>query len=201
MRRYGWIAALLFSFTILTAQEYEAELEKTRKFIEEERFAAAIDELKALIERLQSRIADELIAAFPGPLDDWRRSDVVFQQVGMSVYGGGLSLTAQYTGDGKNKVEIQIITKSPMVEGLAVLLQSNDFSSPDQETVDIAGYQCLVQLNSSSRQGDLKMILGTETLATVTARDFSDSTRMRTALLDYAGAIVASAIPRITGRK
>jgi hypothetical protein len=201
MIRYAVIAVFCCWITLASAQDYEAGLQKAGAYIKEERFAEAIDELKVLIERLQARIADELIAAFPEPLDGWERGEVVFQQVGMSVFGGGLSLTAEYTGARNHKIDIQIITKSPMIEGLAVVLQNSEISAPEQELIQFDDYKGLLRLQSSAGQGDIKMIIGTETLVTITARDFSDSTLLRATLLDYADALLSSEIPRIAGNK
>jgi hypothetical protein len=88
-----------------------------------------------------------------------------------------------------------------MIEGLALLMQDSQIASPQQELIDIDGYKGLLQLQPDSGQGDVKMILGKETLVTITARNFPDSRRARVALLDYVDAVFASEIPRIAGDK
>jgi hypothetical protein len=196
----AFVVVMGMNLAVVMPQAYDNQFQKAQQFIEEEKYAAAIDELKSVIETLQARIADELVDAFPAARNGWSRTAVEVQQVGLSVYGGGLSLTARYKSENNEELEIQIITRSPMVEGLAVLMESGGFAASGQELQDIGGHKCLLDIPQSGDRGDLKMIVGSETLTTISARRVSDPTRVRTLLIDYAEAIAASAIARIAGR-
>jgi hypothetical protein len=98
----------------------------------------AVAALEAAANLLRQTEADALKAVLPPPPSGWNADQVDTSAVGVAMLGGGTTVGRTYH-NGAQQVEVQIITDSPMLQGMAALINSPLAAAAGMKTVVIGG--------------------------------------------------------------
>jgi ATP/maltotriose-dependent transcriptional regulator MalT len=99
---------------------------------------AAITALEAAANLLRQARADMLKTLLPLPPPGWTADTAETSSVSAAMLGGGTSASRIYH-NGAQRVEVQITTDSPMLQGMAALISSPLASASGVKTVMIGG--------------------------------------------------------------
>ncbi|MFK7962595.1 MAG: hypothetical protein AB8C46_01370 [Burkholderiaceae bacterium] len=117
-------AALAGLCTMATADDFTTTLENVRQAYEEGDIAGAKEELDYAGQLLGQMRAQKLQSLLPEALSGWTRKDAEASNAGTAMFGGGTTAKAEYR-KGKDRINVSIITDSPMLASMAML-----FSNP-----------------------------------------------------------------------
>jgi hypothetical protein len=98
----------------------------------------AIAALEAAANLLRQARADTLKTLLPVPPPGWTADPTETSAVSAAMLGGGVSATRTYH-NGAQRVEVQITTDSPMLQGMAALISSPLATASGVKTVMIGG--------------------------------------------------------------
>jgi hypothetical protein len=98
----------------------------------------AIAALEAAANLLRQARADALKTLLPVPPPGWTADPTETSAVSAAMLGGGVSATRTYH-NGAQRVEVQITTDSPMLQGMAALISSPLATASGVKTVMIGG--------------------------------------------------------------
>lgn len=98
----------------------------------------ALTALETAANLLRQARADALKALLPLPPPGWTAKPSETSAVGAEMLGGGISASRTYN-NGTQRVQVQITTDSPMLQGMAALISSPLASASGVKTVMIGG--------------------------------------------------------------
>jgi len=98
----------------------------------------AVAALEAAANLLRQAQADALKAMLPPAPSGWNADEVETSAVGAAMLGGGTTVSRTYH-NGDQQVEVQIITDSPILQGMAALINSPLAAAAGMKTVVIGG--------------------------------------------------------------
>ena len=109
----------------------------------------AVAALEAAANLLRQAQADALKAVLPPPPPGWNADQVDTSAVGAAMLGGGTTVGRTYH-NGAQQVEVQIITDSPVLQGMAALINSPMAAAAGMKTVVIGGRPMSYAQNDNS---------------------------------------------------
>jgi hypothetical protein len=98
----------------------------------------AVAALEAAANLLRQAQADALKAVLPPAPSGWTADPVDTSAVGAAMLGGGTTVSRTYH-NGDQQVDVQIITDSPLLQGMAALINSPMAAAAGMKTVVIGG--------------------------------------------------------------
>jgi hypothetical protein len=111
--------------------------------------AVAVAALEAAANLLRQAQADALKAVLPAAPPGWTADPVDTSAVGVAMLGGGTTISRTYH-NGDQQVEVQIIADSPMLQGMAALINSPLAAAAGMKTVVIGGRPMSYAANDNS---------------------------------------------------
>jgi hypothetical protein len=109
----------------------------------------AVAALEAAANLLRQAQADALKAVLPAAPPGWTADPVDTTAVGAAMLGGGTTISRTYH-NGDQQVEVQIIADSPMLQGMAALINSPLAAAAGMKTVVIGGRPMSYAANDNS---------------------------------------------------
>ncbi len=109
----------------------------------------ALAALEAAANLLRQAQADALKAVLPPPPPGWNADQVDTSAAGVAMLGGGTTVSRTYHNGGQ-QVEVQIITDSPVLQGMAALINSPLAAAAGMQTVVIGGRPMSYAANDNS---------------------------------------------------
>jgi ABC-type branched-subunit amino acid transport system substrate-binding protein len=101
----------------------------------------AIAALDAAANLLRQARADGLKKLLPTVPPGWTADEAEASAVGAAMLGGGTTASRTYH-NGSQRVEVQIVAESPMLQGMAALLGSPFAAAGGMKTVVVGGRAC-----------------------------------------------------------
>jgi len=128
-------------------------------------YAGAAGELEFAAAQIRQLRAGEISGALPEPLTGWTAEDAETAAMGAGMFGGGTSASRSYE-KGDARVDVQILTDSPMLQSLAMLINNPMLmSGSGQKLVRIQGNKGALEWNEDS--GSLNVVVGGTVLVQV----------------------------------
>jgi len=181
MRPFVLVSLVLFILPATSRGDQVSDrIENAKKLYEEGSYSRAVSELKAAIASIQSLQADGLKDAFPKPLPGWSADEPVSAQAGMQFLGGGIAIRRRYRREGgEGEVEIGIVTESPLLQSVMMLLSNPLFTAADKSKskVTVGNYSGILEFYNG--KGELDLVVGTKTLVTVGGSSIDDGEILR----------------------
>jgi len=132
--------------------------------------ASGLDFVSQQIRQLQAGRVSE---ALPAALKGWRAEEVESTAMGTAFFGGGISTGRDYTKDDA-RVEVRILSDTPMLQGALMLLNNPMLvSSSGQKLTRIQGNKALVDYTPSDQSGEISIVVMNSVLVTVTGSEAS----------------------------
>lgn len=175
---------LTFFVASASADDVEDSVKEAMEYYKEGDFSNAAGSLEYAAQLIRQKKGGELEAFLPKALQGWAAEDASSQSMGAAMFGGGVSVGKKYTrGDGR--VMIQIITDSPMLQGMMMMFTNPMLATADGGKLEkINGQKAIVKYSKSNREGDITLVIANRFLVMVEGQDVTKDD-----LKAYAGAI------------
>jgi len=145
--------------------------------------AVAVAALEAVANLLRQTQADALKAVLPAAPSGWTADPVDTSAVAAAMLGGVTTISRTYH-NGDQQVEVQIVANSPMLQGMAALINSPLAAAASMKTVVIGGRPMSYAANDNSF---MTMITGKSIVKVAGNKTTSDPTpRSFIAAVDFA---------------
>ncbi len=175
-----WPIALLLVLLSLAvalpaaADEISSQLEKGLKLYEQGKIGQAVIEIEFALSQLKQKKAEALGKIFPEPPSGWTAQKPKSSSAGAGLLGGGISASRRYQDGGKGRVKIEVITDSPLIQSLAIMLSNPMFlqSGKAGRLVRLQGHKAV--LKEQEERAELQALLEGKVLLRITARRVKD---------------------------
>ena len=130
-------------------------------------YADAASSLDYASQLVKQKKGESLAALLPEPLDGWTAEEAESQAAGAAMFGGGVTASREYRkGDGQ--VSVQIVTDSPMLQGMMMMFSNPMFAASDGGKMErIKRQKAIVKYNSSGHSGTIQIVVANRFLVTV----------------------------------
>ena len=196
MRPIRILAALALTLLIAgpaSADEIIEQIQQAIELYQAGDFAGAAGELEFAAAQIRQLRAGELSGALPEPLAGWTADDVETAAMGAAMFGGGTSASRSYSQDSAN-VDVQILTDSPMLQSLAMMLNNPMIlSGSGQKLVRVEGNKAALEWDGDS--GAVNVVVMGSVLVTVSGNDCTEDD-----LMGYAKAVDYKLIKEMMAR-
>jgi uncharacterized protein YdeI (BOF family) len=139
-------------------------------------YTGAAGTLDFAAQLIRQKKGGELEQALPGPLPGWQAQDASSQAASHAFLGGAVSAARNYSKEVANdegydeapSVTVQIVTDSPALQGMMMLLSNPMFATADGGKLEqIAGQRAVVKYNPSDKSGEISMVVNNRFLVSV----------------------------------
>lgn len=135
--------------------------------------AGAVEGLNYAVQLLQQMKGDSLAQLLPEPLDGWTAEDAESASVGAAMFGGGLTAQREYRKD-NSQVEIQIVTDSPMLQGMMAMFTNPMFAaSSGGKMTKINKQKAIVKYDNDRQEGEVQIMVKNRYMVTVSGNKVS----------------------------
>jgi len=196
MRPIRILAALALTMLIacpVAADEIIEQIQQAIELYQAGDFAGAAGELEFAAAQIRQLRAGELSGALPEPLTGWSAEDAEIAAMGAAMFGGGTSASRSYSQDSAS-VEVQILTDSPMLQSLAMMLNNPMIlTSSGQKLVRVQGNKAALEWDGDS--GAVNVVVLGSVLVTISGYDCTEDD-----LMSYAEAVDYKLIKEMVAR-
>ena len=167
-------AAFLFMSVVsspVMADEVTDSVNEALKQYSNGEFADAVQSLDYAAQLIRQKKGGQLEAFLPKPISGWKAEDAKSQAMGAAMFGGGVTAERSYV-KGDSRVNVKIITDSPMMQGMMMM-----FSNPMMATSDggklekINGERAIVKYSNENKDGNINIVIAGRFLITVDGND------------------------------
>ena len=166
------VAAFLFIVSSpVLADDVTDSINEALKQYNNGEFADAAQSLDYASQLIRQKKGGQLEAFLPEPLPGWKAEAAKSQALGSAMFGGAVTAERSYVRD-DGRVDVKIITDSPMMQGIMMM-----FSNPMMATADggklerISGEKAIVKYNNDKKDGTINMVIANRFLITVEGND------------------------------
>ncbi|HKW55628.1 MAG TPA: hypothetical protein VJO12_18205 [Stellaceae bacterium] len=144
MRRLRHVAALGIGMVLLgaaapvLADDVTDQLDEARKAYDAKDLATAAAALGAAQDLIRQQSADAWKTMLPEPLPGWTADEATSATAGAALLGGGTNVTRVYRNGG-DSVTVELLTDSPVMQGLGRLMSSGLVTGSDNKLLIIGG--------------------------------------------------------------
>jgi hypothetical protein len=141
------------------ADEVTDSINDALKYYQDGEYTDAIEDLSYALQLIKQKKAKELEAFLPKPLGGWTAQQSSSQAAGTAMFGGGITAERKYSR-GPSSMTVQIITNSPMMQGVMMMLSNPMFAASDGGRLEKIGRQkAIVKFDPTHKQGEIKMVV------------------------------------------
>lgn len=160
------LGTVLAAGTALAADSVVVQMDTARNAFQKNDLPRTAQALEAALAEVQQRLGNAFAETMPPALAGWEADPAEFQ--GLGQVGGGLSVTRAY-GKGESTLNASLFLDSPAVEAAAALLSNPAATAalPNTRHIKVGGEDALLRFDSSTRSGEITMVLGSRVLLEV----------------------------------
>jgi hypothetical protein len=134
-------------------------------------YTDAVANLNYASQLIQQKKGEDLQALLPAPLKGWTADDASSQAMGAAMLGGGVTAERRYHKD-DNSINIQVVTDSPVLQGVMMMLSNPMFAASDGGKVQRINQQkAIVKYEADSRSGSIQIVVANRFLVTIEGND------------------------------
>jgi hypothetical protein len=172
MRTSHLCLAILVALTMVqpaTADEILDQINQAIQLYKSGDFAGAASELEFATAQIRQLRAGEVSGALPQPLSGWTARDAETAAMGAAIFGGGTSASRSYE-KGDARIDIQIMTDSPMLQAVSMMLNNPMMlSGSGQKLIRVKGNKASLEWDGS--QGTINIVVMGNMLVSVEGRE------------------------------
>jgi len=180
MKRGKWIERTLLAMTATAFLGMPAVADDVTETIDEAlaaykqgNYSQAVEDLNYAAELIRQKKGQSLQAYLPAPLPGWKAGEAETQTAATAMMGGGTVVKRQYT-KGDSSIEVQIITDSPMMQTVAMMIASPMFVGGGAKMIRINRQKAIIDYNKQERSGQIQMVAGERYLIVVHGNNVSE---------------------------
>jgi len=154
------------------AQRLDPQLQEIRTLIREKRFPLALESLRLIARQIQDLRLETVAPAFPAAPAGWMALPALSLLEEDEIWSNRIAAQRSYVAaPGPARVDLTIDVNTPF--GPAVALSFNPIvltGDPLSRLVPIGSEKALLRFNPDTGEGELRVLIGRETLVTVRGR-------------------------------
>jgi hypothetical protein len=178
-----WCLCLAAVPAAAAADEVAQQLERSLKLYEDGKVSQAIEEVSFALAQMRQKKAELLGELFPDAPEGWKAAKAKSQAGGAALMGGGVSASRSYTQkDGKGQAEVEVVTDSPLIQSVAMILSNPMFLQSGQhgKLVRINGEKAL--LKDEGKRAELQAIVNNKALMKAVVRNHDQAAELARSL-------------------
>lgn len=163
------VAAIAFAGMGVTAQADEImdQINEAVELYQQGDYSGAASGLDFAAQQIRQLQAGRVSEALPAPLEGWEAHDPETSAMGAAFFGGGISAGRSYE-KGDARIEIQILSDTPMLQGALMLLNNPMLvSSSGQKLTRVKGNKALVEYDKTDQSGEMSIVIMNTVLVTI----------------------------------
>lgn len=127
----------------------------------------AIESLNTAVQLIQQAKAKSLEQLLPQAVSGWTAGQAESTAVGAAMFGGGITVEKRYT-KGDSVISIQIVTDSPMLQGMMALFSNPMFATSSGGKLEkIAGQKVISTYDASNQSGEYQIAVANKYMITL----------------------------------
>lgn len=165
------VTALFFGlstmFTPLQADDVTDSIQEATEAYAKGDNAKAIESLNTAVQLIQQAKAKNLEQLLPQAVSGWTAGQAESTAVGAAMFGGGITVEKRYT-KGDSVISIQIVTDSPMLQGMMALFSNPMFATSSGGKLEkIAGQKVISTYDASNQSGEYQIAVANKYMITL----------------------------------
>ncbi len=153
------------------ADDITDSIKEALEYYEAGQYGDAIGSLNYAAQLIGQKKGGQLEDFLPAPLPGWTAEKADSQAAGAAMFGGGVSASRSYR-KGDATVDIQIITDSPMLQGMAVMFTNPMLAASDGGKLEkIKGQKAIVKYSEADKNGSIHIMVAHRFLVSVEGTD------------------------------
>jgi hypothetical protein len=165
----------MFSAAAADAQGLDPQLQEIRTLIQEKRYPLALESLRLVARQIQDLRLETIAPAFPAAPDGWTALPALSLLEEGEIWSSRITAQRSYaSASAPARVDVTFDVNSPF--GPAVAMSFNPLSlsgDPRSRLVPVGQEQGLLRFNPDTSEGELRVLIGRETLVTIRGRGIS----------------------------
>jgi hypothetical protein len=154
-------------FTPLQADDVTDSIQEATEAYAKGDNAKAIESLNTAVQLIQQAKAKNLEQLLPQAVSGWTAGQAESTAVGAAMFGGGITVEKRYT-KGDSVISIQIVTDSPMLQGMMALFSNPMFATSSGGKLEkIAGQKVISTYDASSQSGEYQIAVANKYMITL----------------------------------
>lgn len=196
---FAWgVVICSFAAVPARAQGLDPQLQEIRTLLREKRYPLALESLRLVARQIQDLRLETVLPAFPAALDGWAALPALSLLEEHEIWSSRIFAQQEYLAEpGPARLEVTIDLNSP--HGAAVALGFNPVvltGDPLSRLVPIGGETGLLRFNPDTGEGELRVLVGKETIVAVRGRGIASPE----ILIGVAGRVDYPLLHRVSGR-
>lgn len=162
-------AAMLLGPAPALADEIEDQINQALQLYQDGKLSKALSELEFAAAQLRQKKAEALGEVFPKDVAGWKAQKVKTEAMGAAMFGVGVSAAQNYRQEsGSGRVEIKIVTDSPLLQSVAMMMNNPMFAQGGQggRLIRVSGEKALLKEKADDR-AELQTVLDGKVLLEV----------------------------------
>lgn len=157
--------------TCLHADEVTDTISEALENYKAGHYSDAVASLNYASQLIQQKKGEDLKALLPETLKGWSAEEASSQAVGAALMGGGVTAERRYRKE-DSSITVQIITDSPILQGVMMMLSNPMFAASDGGKVQRINQQkAIVKYQQADRNGSIQIVVANRFLVTIEGSD------------------------------
>ena len=170
------VAAFFLAAFPAASQGLDPQLQEIRTLIREKRYPLALESLRLIARQIQDLRVEAVLPAFPAPPAGWTAQTALSLLEEGEIWGTRITVERSYIAvPGPARVDVTIDVNTPLgpatTRAFNPLLLTGDTLS---RIVPIGQEKALLRYNPDTGEGELRVLVGRETLVTAHGRGIPD---------------------------
>ena len=163
------------SFSSVQADDVTDSIQEASEAYAKGDHAKALEGLNYAVQLIQQAKAQGLEALLPQALAGWTAEKAESAAVGAAMFGGGITVDRRYT-KGDSTINIQIVTDSPMLQGMLALFTNPMFATSSGGKLEkVAGQKAISTYNATNQGGDYQFVIANKYMVTVKGQKVTEA--------------------------
>ena len=174
MKRFGAVIIITLLSLCLAlpaaADDIKDQIKQGLKLYEDGKISQALGELEFAVAQLKQKKAESLAKVFPKAPSGWQAQKSQGKSMGAGFLGGGISASRSYKNQKRGQVKIEIITDSPFIQSLAMVLNNPMFAQAGgkNKLIRFKGQKAIIK-SQGEKRAELQTIIDNKVLLKVSA--------------------------------
>ena len=166
--RVVWLSVAFLVFcTPGYADDITVSINEALQYYKDGKYTDAVESLNYASRLIQQKKGEFLESFLPQPLSGWTAESATSESAGAAMFGGGVATQRQYR-KGSSSVLIQIITDSPLLQGVMMMFSNPMFAASDGGKLErIGGEKAIVKFDPANKNGEIKIVVANRFLVSI----------------------------------
>jgi hypothetical protein len=135
-------------------------------------FAGAISNLDYAAHLIRQKKSELLKALLPEPFYGWQADAPVSQSLGIAVFGGGSTISRDYSAQSGASVSIEIVSDSPVLQSIIMMLNNPLFAGASGGNLKtIKRQRAMIKYDHEERSGEINIVVANRFIVTVKGKN------------------------------